>query len=485
MDQKRTPVFDGLIEYSRKQAYSFHVPGHKDGHVFPGKAGLSFKSILALDATEVANLDDLYHPTGILRDAQQLLGAYYGTKSSYFLVGGSTIGNVIMILAACEPGDVVFVQRDSHKSVINALKLADVRPVFLAPSIDPGSGLPVGIEPQTFDESLRRFPQAKALILTYPNYYGIAARSVRYLITQAHERGLSVLVDEAHGPHFKIGAPVPPSTLDMGADIVVHSAHKMLPAMTMGAYLHVNSERISMERIERFRSMLQSSSPSYPIMASLDLARHYMATLDRVNVSKMIASRDAFVQRLQKMNRLTILQADPDQFMLDPFKVVLCPSTRENGFDVQDKLIRLGLYPEMADPNHVLLVLGLTETINYEGAIRSVAEVLSQCASRSFERQEQAPSFPEIETLADSYRKLSSMKSETVDQSQAIGRIAAEQVIPYPPGIPIVVEGEYVTRRELDLICYWQRAGAVFQNESANKRKIKVYQAGEHHKNDT
>ncbi|MCQ2011213.1 aminotransferase class I/II-fold pyridoxal phosphate-dependent enzyme [Sporolactobacillus sp. STSJ-5] len=485
MNQQSTPVYDGLIKYHRKQEYSFHVPGHKDGLVFPEKAESVFKSILSIDATEVANLDDLYHPEGILRDAQRLLAAYYETRASYFLVNGSTVGNLTMVLATCEPGDVVLVQRDSHKSVFNALKLAQVHPVFLAPSVDPSSGLAAGIELQALVECMNRYPQAKALILTYPSYYGIASQSIGPLIACAHQQGLYVLVDEAHGPHFKIGAPVPPSSLDLGADLVVHSAHKMLPAMTMGAYLHVNSTRVSLEKIESVRAMLQSSSPSYPIMASLDLARYYMAALDDIRIDRMLARRDAFVRRLCSIDGLSVLHADSNRFMLDPFKVVLQLATRENGFEVQRQLIASGIYPEMADPRHILLVLGLTEDIDYDEAFRCINQVIGQCASGTSAEQGQAPSFPKFDSLVDSYRNLAVLSSEHTELNRSVGRTAAESVIPYPPGIPIVVEGERVTEHGLELIRYWQEAGAVFQNEWINQGKIKVYQLREHHKNDT
>ncbi|MCL1632444.1 aminotransferase class I/II-fold pyridoxal phosphate-dependent enzyme [Sporolactobacillus sp. CPB3-1] len=479
MDQHQTPVYDALIRYGRDQAYSFHVPGHKDGLVFPEKALLSFQSILALDATEVADLDDLYHPEGVLREAEQLLTNYYGSRMSCFLVNGSTVGNLIMVLAACAPGDVVLVQRNSHKSVFNALKLADVRPVFLAPSVDTRSGLATGIEPQTFSEALRRFPDAKALILTYPSYYGVAPCTVRRLIVQAHEAGMNVLVDEAHGPHFRMGAPVPPSSLDMGADLVVHSAHKMLPAMTMGAYLHVNSTRISIEKVKMVREMLQSSSPSYPIMASLDLARAFMATMDSEFFADVLNRRDAFVEALKSMNLLTVLEADPEHFLVDPFKIVLQPETRVSGFELQSRFIQLGLYPEMADPRHILLTLGLSDSINYQNAVRKIEKALAHQMPGQSEVRTLITEFPPITMLADSYRHFKNLASSWSALDQAVGAIAAEPVVPYPPGIPIVLGGERITERSLELIHFWQRAGATFQNEGIHQGKIKVYQSRE------
>ncbi|RYL88163.1 aminotransferase class I/II-fold pyridoxal phosphate-dependent enzyme [Sporolactobacillus sp. THM7-4] len=477
MDQSKTPVFDGLLEYSRKQAFSFHVPGHKDGVVFPDKASRFFNPLLSLDATEVADLDDLYHPTGILRDGEALLSDYYGTRSSFFLVNGSTVGNLAMVMAACEPGDVVLVQRDSHKSVFNALKLSGVRPVFLAPSVDPASGLAVGIDPEAWETAIRRFPQAKALILTYPNYYGIAP-DIRRLIDQAHSHGLAVLVDEAHGPHFKMGLPVPPSTLDMGADLVVHSAHKMLPAMTMGAFLHVNSLRVPEEKVAAARETLQTSSPSYVIMASLDLARYYMANMSPNKQKDILDRRNRFAEALKEIPEIKVIEPNPGSFLLDPFKITLELETAGSGFDWQDRLIETGIYPELADPHHVLFVLGLTARIDYGEALIRIRQSLGNAHGRPIKRFAE-DLFPRCAALDFPYSKLSKMPVKEIKLEEAAGRIAAEHVIPYPPGIPALVQGERITEKRVQAIVAWKKAGAVFQNESTNHGRIKVYLAGE------
>ncbi|GGL63904.1 arginine decarboxylase [Sporolactobacillus putidus] len=422
-------------------------------------------------------MDDLYHPTGILCEGEALLSDYYGTRSSYFLVNGSTVGNMAMVMAACSPGDVVFVQRDCHKSIFNALKLADVRPIFLAPSVDPESGLAEGIDQGAWRAAIDRFPQARALILTYPNYYGMAP-DVSGLIREAHIHGLSVLVDEAHGPHFRMGPPVPPSTLNMGADIVVHSAHKMLPAMTMGAFLHVNSLRVPAEKVEGAREMLQTSSPSYAIMASLDLARHYIATLNQDEREKMLAGRDAFVMALKNMGRLKVLEQKEGRFQLDPFKITLELENGESGFDWQKRLIAAGIYPELADPRHVLFVLGLSNRIDYGRALKRIAGSLGDLKKTTAGPQSQSFSFPQYSTLALAYRTLQGMDTEEADLADAAGRIAAEHVVPYPPGIPAVIQGERITEQQIAAIRRWRRSGAVFQNESTNHGKIIIYRAG-------
>lgn len=478
MNQQSTPIFDGLLHYRKSQVYSFHVPGHKDGLIFPERAARYFRPLLTLDATEVANLDDLYRPEGIIRDGEALLSDYYGSHASFFLVNGSTIGNLIMVLSACAAGEVVFVQRDSHKSIFNALRLAGVHPVFLAPTVDKDSGLAAGIHPQAWTAAVRRYPRARALVLTYPNYYGMAAANTRDLIEKAHARGMIVLVDEAHGAHFKLGAPVPPSALDMGADLVVHSAHKMLPAMTMGAYLHMNSGRVSKERVEEVRASLQSSSPSYPIMASLDLARYMLAQIDTACLDRMISLRDTFVRRLDGIAGVSVLEAVADHYLLDPFKVTLEAETEENGFEWQRRLIAAGVFPELADPRHVLFTLGLTDQMDYERAIDLIRTSLTGLHLSRGEHAVISGSFPLYSELARPYDDLRTMKKKLADLDRTVGQIAAEHVIPYPPGVPIIIQGERITVEAVDLIRNWRHAGAVFQNEKVNQGKIMIYQPG-------
>lgn len=478
MNQKATPVFDGLKTYVHDQRYSFHVPGHKDGHILPEPAKVIYQSLLTIDATEVADLDDLYHPTGILRDGEALLADYYGTRSSYFLVNGSTVGNLIMILATIRPGDRVLVQRDSHKSVFNGLKLAGAEPVFLAPEIDPQTGIGYGVCLESLNVALQRFPDARALILTYPNYYGMAG-VIGPMIECAHHHGMAVLVDEAHGPHFHLGAPMPPSALDQGADLVVQSAHKMLPAMTMGAWLHCKTTRVDQEKIEAIRAMLQTSSPSYPIMASLDLARYFLASLTTDKLTAICHNRDTFAAELDAIEGIDVLKAVPGAFHLDPFKLTLGLQFETSGFAFQERLIAAGIYPELADPHHVLLTLGLSERENYAEAVYRIRASLSSFPRTHAKRKtNECLSFPLVQKLDISYREMDQLSRELVDLQAAEGAVAAEAIIPYPPGIPLVLQGEKVTAEQIRRIETLLAAGAVFQNTETAQHKIMIYQSG-------
>ncbi len=276
--QNRTPLFDALCKHSNPNPISFHVPGHKSGTIFNQQQNNYYQEILRIDATELSGLDDLHSPEGVIKEAEELLADLYQVKKSFFLVNGSTVGNLAMILSVCEKDDVILVQRNCHKSVLNALKLAKAHPVFIDPDYNQDWKTATGVSKEIVERAISLYPQAKALCLTYPNYYGMVY-DLKSIIELAHVHHIPVLVDEAHGPHFILGDPFPETAIQLGADMVVHSAHKTLPAMTMGSYLHINSNRINSDKVRDYLQMLQSSSPSYVIMASLDLARNYLASL--------------------------------------------------------------------------------------------------------------------------------------------------------------------------------------------------------------
>lgn len=282
MEYINRPLVQRLVEFKQEKPVSFHVPGHKYGEL----SGLpqSLRSALSFDFTELSGLDDLHQPEDVIAKAQDKLMKLYNTDASFFLVNGSTVGNLAMIYATCRAGDTVIVQRNAHKSVFNALELVDARPVLIAPNWDEETASASTVSAGQVRQALEQYPNAKAVILTYPTYYGTTGEDLKEIIAMCHKQDVPVLVDEAHGAHFVIGNPFPTSALALGADVVVHSAHKTLPAMTMASFLHVKSTFVSKERISKYLQMLQSSSPSYLLMASLDDARAYAESFTREDV---------------------------------------------------------------------------------------------------------------------------------------------------------------------------------------------------------
>lgn len=264
MDQTSVPLYETLIRHSQRHPVSLHVPGHKNGSLFPKIAKDLYGSLLTIDVTELTGLDDLHEPSGAIQIAETLLADFYGAKRSFFLINGTTVGNLSMVLSICGPNDEVLVQRNCHKSIMNALKLSGAKPIFIHAEIDESTEVPTFVDAAEIKKLLTKYPLVKGIIITNPNYYGMTF-DLKEIIAEAHKRGIPVLVDEAHGAHFNLGASFPQSAIHAGADIVVHSAHKTLPAMTMGSYLHYNSNLVPLDRLTFYLRALQSSSPS-PIM---------------------------------------------------------------------------------------------------------------------------------------------------------------------------------------------------------------------------
>ncbi|WP_158702797.1 aminotransferase class I/II-fold pyridoxal phosphate-dependent enzyme, partial [Paenibacillus faecalis] len=277
MDRERAPLIEALLTYKNKANISFHVPGHKNGKVYDGIQDAElFSEVMKIDVTEISGTDDLHHPEGVIREAQLLAADCFGAEESFFLVGGSTAGNLAMVLTVCsQPGDLILLQRNVHKSVLNGLMLAGARAVFLEPQIDEYSGLAVMPSQETVRAALAAYPEAKAVFVTSPNYYGMGS-DLKELADLCHANEVPLLVDEAHGAHYGMHPDLPESALSCGADGVVQSTHKMLSAMTMGSMLHVQGRLLDRSLLRQRLAMVQSSSPSYPVMASLDLARRLL-----------------------------------------------------------------------------------------------------------------------------------------------------------------------------------------------------------------
>ncbi|TLS35089.1 aminotransferase class I/II-fold pyridoxal phosphate-dependent enzyme [Pseudalkalibacillus caeni] len=476
MDQQRAPLFEALVNWSERNPISFHVPGHKNGDLFADLGDKHFKDILKIDATELNGLDDLHDPREVIGEAQKLTAAYYGAENSYFLVGGSTAGNLAMILGTCKEGDHVLVQRNSHKSILNGLLLAGVKPYFLSPEIDPVAKVATGVADSTVKQALSVVPDAKAIILTNPNYYGMTVE-LENIVQYAHARNIPVLVDEAHGAHFRVSSSFPLSALEVGADVVVQSAHKTLPAMTMGSYLHVNSNLIVKSRIERYLRMLQSSSPSYPIMASLDLARYYLASLTEDKVKKILSSLFQFREEIKDIPGFRVIEPSGPVKKIDPLKITIqCKDLP--GYQLQKLLEKENIYIEMADPLNVLLVLPLTDNSLQEGLLEKLKKITrqNQTSHQAVERYKDYPAGSTITELAASYRELSTCEKQVVPISAAKGKIAGQAIVPYPPGIPLVLEGERITGQHLKALQHILSSGGKVQGLVGEGRKqIEIY----------
>ncbi len=470
--KQSVPLIDMLQEHQRKKGISFHVPGHKNGAFFHESLYRDFQPVLSYDVTELDHLDDLHAPAGGIKAAQEAAARFYGTEETLFLVGGTTVGNLAMMYALFERGDVVFIQRNSHKSVFHAAQIAGIIPVLIRPEKDPETELPVGITCESFEKAMELYPEAKGLILTYPNYYGVSI-DIQPLIQAAKEKGLLVLVDEAHAPHFSIGHPFPPSTLKHGADVVVQSAHKMLPALTMSSFLHLASSLRKEQRgqVKEALTMFQSSSPSYLLMASLDGARAYLEGMNRDELNAIFAGIDEIKKELAKIEQIELIDwnLSGKDYYSDPLKVTMKTKTALTGFELQQLFYEAGLYPEMADDKHVLFVFGLGVQPVPDEEIERLGNLLSPYKVSEQERCAIEIEESYVSKLYISPNEIRQLPKRSVPLMEAINKIAAETIIPYPPGNPIVLSGEKISAETAFKIAQLKKAGARFQGHELER----------------
>lgn len=435
MDQYRAPIYEALLE-KRNQHISLHVPGHKLGHDFDEAAKDVFSSILSIDQTEIDGLDDLHHPSGAILEAERLAAAVFGSEETKFLVGGTTVGILSLLLATLNEGDYCIIERTSHKSVYNGLRMSRAKAIVLPPNIDPSTGVPCGVRVEQVTEAIQTNANIKAIVLTCPNYYGMTA-DIASIVELAHRYSIPVIVDEAHGAHFPFSDRLPRSALSQGADAVVQSTHKTLSSMTMSSMLHLQGSRIDRHRVKKWLSTLQSSSPSYPLLASLDLARRHMAVgSGKRRLEEAIDHVYTLRAQLSKFSWFILANTD------DPLRLVMLLSQKNIPLLI-DHLKKYHIYPELIEPGRLVFVFS-------GGNISTDFTQFYECLT-AFQSADEKPFLPStFKSMAVWHNEMeySMMENQEVawcPLDQAIGRVSASMIVPYPPGIPFILEGQRLT----------------------------------------
>lgn len=464
--QKRAPLYEQLERHAKHRPHPFHVPGHKMGHSFDSHAKHRFQSVLELDLTEISGTDDLHQPQGVIAEAQSLAAEAFGAEESKFLIGGSTVGNLALIMTVCRPGDKILVQRNCHKSVYHGIIMARAEPIFLVPAVDLATGVAAGVRREDVERALQTHPDAKAVFLTNPTYYGMGIDLAKMAAT-VHRHDIPLLIDEAHGAHFGFHPAFPRSAMQSGADAAVQSTHKMASAMTMSSMLHLQGGRIDRERLYRHLAMLQSSSPSYILMASLDLARRHLALEACEEWERLLPLLDKLRERTGKLEWLEWpqLSANCVYATFDPLKLFLHLRTGQtSGFALQELMERHGIFPELADDSHVLLAASAGTTHKDLEALARLLESLSPQVEAEAERilLHGVVSSHYLRKQAVPMHEAVDRPRETIPLEQATGRIVAEMVIPYPPGIPVLVPGERMDEEGLEMLAELRRGRTSF-----------------------
>ncbi len=463
--QHRTPLFDALVALAEARKVSFHTPGHKSGK------GISTRfrkfvgpRIFSIDLTTLDEVDCLQRPVGVIKEAQELAAEAYGADRSFFLVNGTTGGNHAMIVAAARPGDEILTPRNVHKSILTGIILSGARPRFFQPEYDPDLGIALNVTRDAVEKALAASPEARLLTLTSPNYYGVTA-DTQAILVMAQDQGRAVLVDEAHGPHLHFHPALPASAVDGGADLCVQSTHKIVGGMTQASMLHVKGDRVDPARVAGALQILQSTSPSYILMASLDLARMQMATEGRKLLGKAIELAEEARRRINAIAGLACLEARrveaSGDFRLDVTKLTISVGgIGLTGFEASALLnAEFDIQVEMADLRNVLVIVSIGD--RRDDLDRLVA-ALEQLAARA--RRPAADLAVPPPPIADRQhctpREAYFSPSEYRPLRQATGRTSADTITIYPPGIPILVPGEEVTPETVEYLAFMAARGA-------------------------
>ena len=344
---KELPLLQALIDYHKEENTIFSMPGNKCGLAFSRDEIGNYlrESLGSLDITEVDPLDNLHHPEGVIKESQELLAKYYGVKKAYFLVNGSSSGNLSSIFSAFNEGDEVLVERNCHKSVYNGLILRKLKVRYIEPVVFGDGGLFLPPDKNNIYSALQKCDNPKGIILTYPNYFGISY-DMEEIIKDLKKRGLKVIIDEAHGAHYGVCENLPKNIAPI-ADYTVVSAHKTLPALTGGAYLLVNDEN---ENIDFYISAFMTTSPSYLIMASLDYARYYLSKYGEEDYRNLIKKAEKEKKKLNELGKVRVLSKEelPKGYDIDLSRYVLILPKGYSGGKLQDYLRSKKIQCEMS-----------------------------------------------------------------------------------------------------------------------------------------
>ncbi len=488
MDQTKTPYFSALLEYVDSGVQPFHTPGHMQGN----GADRAFRefvgdNLLAIDLTPMPGIDDLLQPMESIKEAQELAADAYGADHTFFLVNGSTSGNQCMMMTAVNPGEKIAVPRNSHKSMLGGLVMSGAEPVYMQPAVDQEMHMDNSVTPETVARTLEEHPDIKAVYLVSPTYYGVAADLVS-IERIVHDAGKLLLVDEAWGPHFHFHPALPISATAAGADMCINSTHKMLSAFSQCAMLHQVGDRVRLDRLKSVLKMFLSTSPNLPMVASLDVARKQMATEGAALLSQTIDLAEEARRRLNEIDRLYCfgeeLEGREGVFDLDPTKItVRVTGLGYTGYEASEILRRrYNIQVELADLFNVvaLFTIGTTRdaaerfVTAFEEMARDDRPVDIYAPSGILEQRLKHGSyhFPDIPPMRMLPRDAFLADTEFVAFKDSAGRICAETISPYPPGIPVISPGEEITADLIDYLRLELKAGVRIQGPYDDELKV-------------
>ena len=464
-------LYDKLKAYSESDFYAFHMPGHKRN-----KALLGIELPYDLDITEIDGFDDLHHADGILKEEQERAARVFGAEESHFLVNGSTAGILSAVMGCTHRGDKILVARHCHKSIYHAIYMNGLVPRYVYPEFDISMHMNGEISKEDVAKALAAEPDIKAVVIVSPNYDGVVS-DVKGIAEVVHSYGIPLIVDEAHGAHFGFDPYFPESANMYGADLVINSLHKTLPALTQTALLHVNGDMVKRRKVKQYLDMLQTSSPSYILMASIDacigmleetLETHSDARSDYKykNIFSEYANRiEALRKDLKRLKYLKIIQTDnTDRYDRSKFVISVKHAPMSSHELYKILLHRYHLQMEMLAGTYVLAMTTVGDT--QEGLDR-LRDALLEIDKEIDTRQGRSaaietdlplsgrqPALEKVWTIAEAVNRRDKIQKRSFEDS--IGCISVEYAYLYPPGSPLIVPGERITKEAVEILHWYQ-----------------------------
>ncbi|GKU23936.1 aminotransferase class I/II-fold pyridoxal phosphate-dependent enzyme [Clostridium folliculivorans] len=480
-DQNETPLFDALMEYVDRDTIPFHVPGHKKG------VGIDeeFKNFIGenpfkIDVTVFKLVDSLHHPTGPIKKAQELAADAYGSDASFFSIHGTSGAIQAMIMSVVSQGDKIIVPRNVHKSITAGIILSGAVPVFMQPELDKKLGIAHGVTPATVKRVLEENKDAKAVLIINPTYYGVAT-AIKEIADIVHSYDIPLIVDEAHGPHLRFNEKLPMSAMEAGADICAQSTHKIIGALTQCSLLQVKSNYIDPARVQQVLNLLQTTSPSYILMASLDCARRQIALNGEELLNNAIDLANYARNEINKINGFYCFGEEilgrPGVVALDPTKITItCRDLGITGYELDMILSnKYHIQMELSDLYSVLAVGSFGDTKeSIDKLLHALREISDEYSSKGKVR----PDFLDIPSIPESVlipRDAFNSKKESILLRDSIGKVSGEFLLAYPPGIPLLCPGEIITEEIIKYVEELKEVGLYVQGtEDSKVEYIKV-----------
>lgn len=476
--QEKAPLLDALLKYMSEPITHFDVPGHKKRE---NKEIASFfgEKVLKLDANSTPELDMLGHPTGVIAQAENLLADAYGATHAFMLVNGSTSGVQYMIMTACRPKDKIIMPRNVHKSAINALIMSGAQPVFITPETDYDFGIMNGVKFENVKKAIQEHPDAKAVFLINPTYFG-ATSDLRAIVKFAHRHKMTVLVDESHGAHFPFHPEFPDSAMEAGADMATISLHKTGGSLTQSSVLLLNDRFYEKSEVRTVINLFQTTSASYLLMASIDLARKKLALQGKSIFEKLLTQVALAKKQISAIPGLEVLNREYIDgggiYDYDETKIVVRVNDLGlTGFEVYSLLkSEYNVQAELAETYVVLFIASIGDD---ESTLKRLVEALTDLSKR-FAKKGQFKVEMRTLTLDPKTvicpREAYYAEKKQVPLDEAEGEICGESIMIYPPGIPLAIPGERLTREIIEHYKFYRSQKCVVINDEENAEFITV-----------